>query len=40
MIEILEELIASFQPTPTNIVIVVALLLVAWFVFSRWEDRQ
>lgn len=40
MMEILEELIAGFQPTPTNIVIVVALLLVAWFVFSRLEARQ
>lgn len=39
MIEILQDLLTGFQPTPTNIVFIAVLLLAAWFVFSRWESR-
>ncbi len=39
MIEILNELLTGFRPTPGNIVIIVAVLLVAYYLFYRYDNR-
>ena len=39
MIEILEELLTGFAPTPGNLVIIVVMLLVAYYIFYRIDHR-